>query len=65
MPTLVIWGGEDRLLPPEHGRRLAALIPGARVEILDGVGHVVPLEAPGAFARLVADFALASTGGPS
>jgi pimeloyl-ACP methyl ester carboxylesterase len=65
MPTLVIWGGEDRLLPPEHGIRLAALIPGARLEVLPGVGHVVPLEAPDAFARLVTDFALTPTGGRS
>lgn len=65
MPTLVIWGGDDRLLPPEHGRRLAGLLPDARFEVLDGVGHVVPLEAPDAFARLVSDFALAPTGGRS
>lgn len=65
MPTLVIWGSDDRLLPAEHGRRLAGLIPGARLEILDGVGHVVPLEAPDAFARLVTDFALDPIGGRS
>lgn len=65
MPTLVIWGGEDRLLPPEHGRRLTERIPGARLEVLPGVGHVVPLEAPGAFADLVIDFALTPTGGRS
>jgi pimeloyl-ACP methyl ester carboxylesterase len=63
MPTLVIWGGDDALLPPEHGRRLAALLPDARLEVLDGVGHVVPLEAPEAFAHLVADFALTPAGG--
>lgn len=64
MPTLVVWGGEDRLLPPAHGERLAELIDGARFEVLPGVGHVVPLEAPDAFARLVTEFALAPTGGP-
>jgi pimeloyl-ACP methyl ester carboxylesterase len=62
VPTLVLWGSADRLLPASHGRRLASLVPGARFEVIDGAGHVVPLEAPDAFARLVTDFALEPTG---
>lgn len=60
VPTLVVWGSEDRLLPPEHGRRLASLIPGARYEEISGAGHVVPLEAPERFVELVTGFALAA-----
>jgi 3-oxoadipate enol-lactonase len=40
MPTLVIHGTADRLLPVQNGRLIASRIPGARLEILDGVGHL-------------------------
>lgn len=38
-PTLVIHGTEDRLLPPAHGRNIAARIPGAELIEIDGMGH--------------------------
>jgi pimeloyl-ACP methyl ester carboxylesterase len=41
-PTLVLHGTEDPLFPVEHGKALAAAIPGARFVPLDGVGHEVP-----------------------
>ena len=48
-PTLVIWGGRDRLLPPSYGRALAARIPGARyVELVDA-GHSPQWEQPAEF----------------
>jgi pimeloyl-ACP methyl ester carboxylesterase len=40
-PTLVIHGTADPMFPPEHGRALAAEIPGARLLLLDGAGHGV------------------------
>jgi pimeloyl-ACP methyl ester carboxylesterase len=39
-PTLVIHGTEDQMLPVANGRMIAGLIPGAELEILDGVGHL-------------------------
>lgn len=65
MPALVVWGAEDRLLPPDHGRTLADLLPDARFVVVPDAGHVVPLEAPDTFAHLVTEFALAPTGGRS
>ncbi|HMD57685.1 MAG TPA: alpha/beta fold hydrolase [Solirubrobacteraceae bacterium] len=53
MPTLVIHGTEDRLLPVVNGRLIASLIPGARLEILDGVGHLFFWERPARSAELV------------
>lgn len=44
MPTLVLTGDRDRIVPVENSRRLAAAIPGARLVILLGAGHCFPLE---------------------
>jgi pimeloyl-ACP methyl ester carboxylesterase len=38
-PTLLVYGADDRDTPPEMGRRLERLIPGARLVVLDGVDH--------------------------
>ena len=48
IPTTVIHGSVDPLIPVGNGMRLAQLIPGARYRELPGVGHVVPFEAPDA-----------------
>jgi 3-oxoadipate enol-lactonase len=58
-PTLVIHGTEDQMLPVENGRLIAAEIPGARAEILEGVGHAFFLERAEQSAQLVKDFVLA------
>ena len=44
MPTLVIHGTEDGILPLEHGVALAEGIPGAKWLPLEGVGHALPEE---------------------
>jgi 3-oxoadipate enol-lactonase len=44
VPTLVLTGDRDRLVPAENSRRLAAAIPGARLVLLPGAGHCFPLE---------------------
>lgn len=56
--TLVITGEQDLLTPPWLGREIAAAIPNARFELVsgDGASHVLPLERPGDFNRLVVDF---------
>jgi pimeloyl-ACP methyl ester carboxylesterase len=45
-PTLVIHGDEDEMIPVENGRIVASLIPGARLEVFEGVGHLFWLEEP-------------------
>jgi len=55
-PTLVVWGKEDRLVPPVYADEFAQRIPSARVRIVDGAGHAPQLEQPAAVARMVADF---------
>jgi 3-oxoadipate enol-lactonase len=53
VPTLVIHGTEDQMLPVENGRLIAARIPGARLEILEGAGHLFFWEQPERSAELV------------
>jgi pimeloyl-ACP methyl ester carboxylesterase len=55
VPSQVVWGAADRLLPPEHGRELAELL-GAGYEVVPGAGHLVALDAPDAVAAIVTAF---------
>ena len=55
-PALVIWAAEDRVMPPEHGRRFAELLPHARlVEIPDSY-TLIPEDQPTELARLLREF---------
>jgi pimeloyl-ACP methyl ester carboxylesterase len=55
-PVLVVWASEDRVMPLEHGKRLAALLPqGKLVEVADSY-TLLPLDQPAEFARLIRDF---------
>src|SRR6185437_789576 len=56
-PALVAWVKQDRVMPPEHGRRLAGLLPKATlVEITDSYS-LLPLDQPAALAAAIRDFA--------
>jgi pimeloyl-ACP methyl ester carboxylesterase len=56
VPTLVLWGASDRIATPDYGRAYAALIPGARFDIVEEAGHHPELEQPRAFVERVARF---------
>ena len=45
-PTLIVWGGRDRLIPPSVGREFQARIAGSRLVVLDELGHVPQEEDP-------------------
>jgi pimeloyl-ACP methyl ester carboxylesterase len=60
MPTLIIWGEDDHVIPAEHGRIAHGLMPGSRLEIVPDAGHFLPWERPELLDRLVRDF-LAAT----
>jgi pimeloyl-ACP methyl ester carboxylesterase len=57
VPTLVVWGAADRIIPREHGAAYAAAIPGARLEIVEEAGHLPQLESPEIMVRIVRAFA--------
>ena len=52
-PTLVIAGRQDPATPPEHGERIAAGIPGARLELVDAA-HLATIEQPDVMTDLIA-----------
>lgn len=56
MPTLIVWGQEDRIVPAEYGREFVERIPAARLELLAGAGHLLHLERPDEVARLIDRF---------
>lgn len=58
VPTLMLWGTEDRIVSADYGRAFAAAIPGATFEPIANAGHFPHVEQPDAFARRVLDFAV-------
>lgn len=61
-PTLVLHGAEDRTIQPDNARVLADRIPGARLVLLEGAGHVYHAEQPEAADAAVLDFVRAVAG---
>ena len=61
LPTLLIWGEEDRIIPVAHGHAAHDAVPGSRLEVLPGVGHFPHVEAPTAVVDILDDF-IATTG---
>jgi pimeloyl-ACP methyl ester carboxylesterase len=56
IPTLVVWGRNDLIVPPSDALEYARLIPGARLEIFDRCGHLPMAERPVRFNRLLDRF---------
>ena len=61
VPTLVIHGSADTLIDPIGGRRTAELIPGARFELIDGMGHDYPPQLWERWVDLVTEHAMAAS----
>ncbi len=60
-PALVVWASEDRVMPPDHGHRLAELLPQGRlVEIPDSY-TLIPLDQPARLAQIIRDFTRSSS----
>jgi pimeloyl-ACP methyl ester carboxylesterase len=56
LPTLIVWGREDRIVPLECGELYQQAIPGSRLAVIDQCGHCPPLEKPEEFTRLAREF---------
>ena len=56
IPTLIIWGGRDQLIPPEHAEQFQQAIGGSRLALFEGLGHVPQEEDPQATVAVVERF---------
>ncbi|HEY5178812.1 MAG TPA: alpha/beta fold hydrolase [Dermatophilaceae bacterium] len=56
IPTLVVWGTRDRMIPAWHATAAQEAIPGSRVELFEGAGHFPHLDEPERFAQVLRDF---------
>jgi len=56
VPTLIVWGDADPIIPVEHAHAAHASIPGSRLEIFEGVGHYPHCEAPERFVEVLSEF---------
>ena len=56
IPTLIMWGHRDPVIPAEHGVRAHELMPGSRLELFERAGHFPHHDEPIAFAAALADF---------
>ena len=54
VPTAVVWGADDPILPLDYGRALAASIPGSTLDVIDGARHFLPTEASFGVAHTIA-----------
>ena len=61
IPTLVVWGTKDRMIPAWHAASATTSIENCRVELFQGAGHFPHLDDPDRFAALVREFVSAST----
>jgi 2-hydroxy-6-oxonona-2,4-dienedioate hydrolase len=55
-PTLLVWGREDKLVPLEIARRMQKEIPGSRLEVIDGAGHLPQVEQAMKFNQVLLQF---------
>jgi pimeloyl-ACP methyl ester carboxylesterase len=56
LPTLIVWGERDSIIPAAHGAAAHAAMPGSRFEVFPDAGHMPHDDDPGRFAELLTDF---------
>jgi pimeloyl-ACP methyl ester carboxylesterase len=61
LPTVLIWGDHDRIIPVAHAYAAHDALTGSRLEVLEGVGHFPHVEAPMAVADILEDFIASTT----
>jgi len=64
LPTMIVWGDNDAIIPVEHAHAAHEAIPGSRLEVLEDIGHFPHAEAPEQFVELMLDFMATTEAGP-
>jgi pimeloyl-ACP methyl ester carboxylesterase len=59
LPTLIVWGERDSIIPLRHGRAAHEAMPGSRFVVFDGAGHMPHVDDPERFAQVLIDFCAA------
>lgn len=65
LPTLIVWGDRDPIIPVRHAHAAHEAIPGSRLAILEGVGHFPHVEVPEEFLSVLTDFLESTTVEPA
>jgi pimeloyl-ACP methyl ester carboxylesterase len=60
IPTMIVWGSKDRMIPSSHALSVEQALPDCRVELFEGAGHFPHLDDPERFARLLREFIASS-----
>jgi pimeloyl-ACP methyl ester carboxylesterase len=61
LPTMIVWGDRDPIIPMEHGVQAHALVAGSRFEVFEGAGHFPHCEQPERFVEVLVDFVASTT----
>jgi pimeloyl-ACP methyl ester carboxylesterase len=56
VPTLIVWGDHDKIIPLDHAYTAHEAIPNSRLEVIEGVGHYPHVEQPAHFVEILKDF---------
>jgi pimeloyl-ACP methyl ester carboxylesterase len=56
LPTLIVWGERDQVIPVEHARIAHEAVPGSQLEVFPGAGHFPHIDAPERFVQVLLDF---------
>ena len=56
IPTLIVWGTKDRMIPVGHAKAAGKAFVGSQVELFEGAGHFPHLDDPGRFAQVLEAF---------
>ena len=56
IPTLIVWGGRDPIIPVEHARAAHSALPNSRLEVFEDAGHFPHCESPDRFVRVLSEF---------
>jgi pimeloyl-ACP methyl ester carboxylesterase len=65
VPTLIVWGADDPIIPVSHAHAAHEAIPGSRLEIIEGVGHFPHVEDPPRFTAVLRDFLATTPAAPA
>jgi pimeloyl-ACP methyl ester carboxylesterase len=56
LPLLIVWGSRDPIIPASHGEDAHESLPGSRLEVFEGIGHLPQVEDPGRFVAVLERF---------